>query len=146
MIGITRWRSVSRMSLPVLFRKYRWGIISIAGAWCVFAISVFVLVLLPYYDTDGRAAGHRSRYVRLNQDNTGAIVFVHGVLGDSVSTWTNAETKAYWPDLLTNDPMFDRYNIFVYQFSSPLIGKSYTIEQVAGDMKRVLLKAIIPLT
>jgi pimeloyl-ACP methyl ester carboxylesterase len=110
---------------------------SVVVAWFIVSAFVFIFVLLPVFDTDTGAEGHRSHYVRSNQDN-GVIVFVHGVLGDSVSTWTNPNTKAYWPELLTTDRAFDRYNIFVVEFPSALQGRSYSIDELADVMNLVL--------
>src|SRR4051794_22255743 len=44
-----------------------------------------------------------SRYVRGDTRSENVVVFVHGVFGDAVSTWTNPVTNAYWPELLTKD-------------------------------------------
>jgi len=110
---------------------------SLVIIWCIFSIFLFAVIVLPLIETDGGGGGQRSFYVRSNEGK-GVIIFVHGVLGDSVSTWTNPETKAFWPDLLVKDRTFDQYNIYVYGFASPLAGKSYTIDELADNMRLVL--------
>ena len=81
--------------------------------------------------------GGRSRYVRGPGKNR-VIVFVNGVFGDSVSTWTNAESRAYWPDLLASDPEFSESDIYVYDFESPKLGNAQEILELAGRLKNYL--------
>lgn len=63
------------------------------------------------------------------------IIFVHGLFGDSRSTWTN-ENGTYWPDLLREDPTFKNENIYTFEYSSPKFGLSYTIDELADVMNR----------
>jgi hypothetical protein len=58
-----------------------------------------------------------SKYIRNDEGDT-AIVFIHGVLGDAVSTWTNGD--AYWPKLLMTDRTFDGVDIFVLSYPTKL--------------------------
>jgi pimeloyl-ACP methyl ester carboxylesterase len=118
-------------------RKWRRSLLAI---WCVFTILVFAQVVLPLIVPSGGGVQYASFYVRNNQDR-GVIIFVHGVLGDSKSTWTNPETHAYWPELLTKDTTFDHYNVYVYGFPSPIVGVSYTIDELADNMRLVLNRA-----
>jgi pimeloyl-ACP methyl ester carboxylesterase len=79
-----------------------------------------------------------SKYVRQSSGASTVIVFVHGFMGDGVSTWTSDETGAYWPAMLTHDPTFDGVDIFVYSydtgFNSPL-----AIDELAENMRLVLV-------
>lgn len=118
-------------------QKWRRSLVII---WCIFSIFLFAVIVLPLIETEGGSGGQRSFYVRSNEGKR-VIIFVHGVLGDSLSTWTNPETKAFWPDLLVKDRTFDHYNIYVYGFASPLAGKSYTIDELADNMRLVLRQA-----
>jgi hypothetical protein len=80
-----------------------------------------------------------SRYVDYDKGRKEAIVFVHGVTGDAVETWTNQETKAYWPALLRRDKRFENANVWVFSFSSPKIAAAQNIEELAiklGDELR----------
>jgi pimeloyl-ACP methyl ester carboxylesterase len=81
--------------------------------------------------------GGRSRYVRGPGKNR-VVVFVNGVFGDSVSTWMNAESGAYWPDLLAGDPEFAESDIYVYDFQSPKLGSAQEILELAGRLKNYL--------
>ncbi|HKX28938.1 MAG TPA: toll/interleukin-1 receptor domain-containing protein, partial [Blastocatellia bacterium] len=70
-------------------------------------LAVLLLMLLGgwwlYPSRPLRDVAANSEYIRRNPGNQGVIVFVHGILGDSRSTWTNDSTKAYWPELLVRD-------------------------------------------
>lgn len=72
-----------------------------------------------------------SRFVRNNGSKT-VIVFVHGILGDSVTTWTNG--PSYWPDLLAKDQDFDDADIFVYQYPTSISG-TFSIDELAENMR-----------
>src|SRR5258708_31367476 len=59
----------------------------------------------------------RSQYIReANKDSV--VVFIHGILGDSRSSWTNSGTRAYWPTLMKDDPDFNNFDIFVIGYPS----------------------------
>ncbi len=78
-----------------------------------------------------------SRYVRRTNSET-VIVFVHGVFGGSVGTWTNSQSHAYWPNLLLDDPTFKNADVYVYSYSSPYLGASYTIDELIENMRLML--------
>jgi pimeloyl-ACP methyl ester carboxylesterase len=86
----------------------------------------------------GETLSHTSHYLRDNPDNSTVIVFVHGLFGDSVSTWTNGN-GAYWPELMKNDPDFNKANIYMINYSSSVIAKAYSINELAECMRRDLL-------
>jgi alpha-beta hydrolase superfamily lysophospholipase len=77
----------------------------------------------------------RPESVRESTSDRKVIVFMHGVLGDGKSTWTNTATGAYWPDLLAHDHSFDGYDIFVFAYPSPYLGKSYSIDELADNLR-----------
>jgi pimeloyl-ACP methyl ester carboxylesterase len=83
-----------------------------------------------------------SGYIR-QANNDSVIVFVHGVLGDSRSTWTNVSTKAYWPSLMKNDPYFNRFDIFVVDYPSDFLQSDYTVDELVEVMRRDLESAEI---
>ena len=91
----------------------------------------------PAPSTTVAPAGGRSRYVR-GPDKKRVIIFVNGVFGDSVSTWKNSESGAYWPDLLAADAAFDASDIYVYDFESPPLGNAQEILELAGRLKNFL--------
>src|ERR1035437_5643489 len=76
-----------------------------------------------------------SHYVR-QADKESVVVFVHGVLGDSRSSWTNASTKAYWPTLMKDDPYFNDFDIFVIGYPSSIFHPSYTVDELVEVMRR----------
>lgn len=78
----------------------------------------------------------RSHYVRQQEKSTGVVVFVHGVLGDANTTWSSG--NSYWPKMLASDPVFDKQNIFVYQFPTPMMRHTYTIDEVAENLRLTL--------
>src|SRR5262245_10914450 len=94
-------------------------------------------VLLAFMQS--AAFSQESKYVRRDASKSIAIVFVHGVLGDSVSTWTNGSTKAYWPTLLANDSAFNGASVYVFQYPSPKVGMAYSINELAEVMRRRLV-------
>jgi pimeloyl-ACP methyl ester carboxylesterase len=55
-----------------------------------------------------------SQYVRRVAGSEIVIVFVHGVMGDGESTWTNG--TAYWPAMLASDDTFDGADIFTLSY------------------------------
>lgn len=77
-----------------------------------------------------------SPYVRNLPNDKGVIVFVHGVLGNSVSSWSDG--THYWPAMLRDDPAFDGQNIYVYEYPSPTLGKSFSVDELADNMWLVL--------
>jgi hypothetical protein len=81
------------------------------------------------------AAEPSSIYVRKSTSADTVIVFVHGILGDGLSTWTNQ--KAYWPALLTEDHTFDGSDVFVYSYPTGL-SATFSIDELAEDMRSII--------
>jgi triacylglycerol esterase/lipase EstA (alpha/beta hydrolase family) len=96
-------------------------------------ISAIILLLTPVLGS----AQLGSRYTKQSQGNQSVIVFVHGIFGDSVSTWTN-RNGAYWPDLLGSDPFFSRYDVYTYEYASRLVGTFFSIDEIAENMRLTL--------
>ena len=65
-------------------------------------------------------------------------MFVHGVLGNSVSTWTSSKTKAYWPRLVRGDDAFKESDVFVYNYESSLYNTRLTISDLAANLDTAL--------
>ncbi|MEC8483507.1 MAG: alpha/beta fold hydrolase, partial [Pseudomonadota bacterium] len=63
------------------------------------------------------------------------LVFVHGFVGNGTDTWTNEETTAYWPAIVSKDPLFDRADILVYDYPSSFISQNITINELAKRME-----------
>lgn len=83
--------------------------------------------------TMARAETIPSKYVRQAANADTVIVFVHGVIGDAVSTWT-AKNGTYWPALLAKDPTFDGADIYVYSYATGYWG-SLSIDELAENMR-----------
>lgn len=75
-----------------------------------------------------------------DDNKNSVIVFVHGVLSDSVGAWSNGAGTS-WPCLLATDPTqaFAQANIFVADYRSAFVGTSPSIEDVATDLRKVLI-------
>jgi len=58
-----------------------------------------------------------------NEDQKKAMIFVHGIVGsakdegESLSTFTNEQTKAYWPNLIKSDEFFNSIDLYAYQYT-----------------------------
>jgi len=66
------------------------------------------------------------------------IVFIHGVFGDGTSTWTNPTTGAYFPALIRDDKTFDGVDIWVHEFDTPKLRRTYTIDELADHLRKYL--------
>jgi pimeloyl-ACP methyl ester carboxylesterase len=64
------------------------------------------------------------------------IIFIHGVLGRAAETCRNGST--FWPELLTKDHTFDGQDIYVYSFPSHRLGRSFSVDEVAENLRLVL--------
>lgn len=85
--------------------------------------------------TSGPSAPQQSHYIRHQPEKRRVIIFVHGVLGDTVSTWTNERTQAYWPAMLAKDSTFASANLYVVGYPTPARGQSLTINELAENMR-----------
>jgi hypothetical protein len=99
------------------------------------ALQLFTVLNCTSVARPGSSPAAVSRYVRGDTKSESVVVFVHGVFGDAVSTWTNPTTNAYWPDLLTKDAGFDGVDVFVHSFPSPVLQRSYTVDELADQLR-----------
>lgn len=79
-------------------------------------------------------------YVRGDRDTRAkrVIIFVHGVIGNGTSTWTNQSTGAYFPALVASDGAFASVDVWVHEFDTPKFRQSYTIDELADHLRRYL--------
>lgn len=66
------------------------------------------------------------------------IIFVHGVLGDMDNTWINPTTHNSWPDLIASDPEMKDFDLYVYGYSSPMVGEASNIREIADSFGQQL--------
>ena len=70
------------------------------------------------------------------------VVFVHGLGGDAVGTWTRTRTfspDVFWPCLLRQDPEFSQSNLYVYQYPAALFGNTPPLGKVATTLHEDLV-------
>lgn len=91
----------------------------------------------PAPPTEAEPAPFKSGYLRPPSQKR-VIIFVNGVFGDSVSTWKNTGSGAYWPELIANDPQFAGSDIYVHSFESPRLSQAQEILELARRMKNYL--------
>jgi len=105
----------------------RWSVTTILIAavitWCFWTIfrqsAQTSAVQVRSGETETTTSDFRNKlYVRGPTGNHGVIIFVHGFIGDPISTWTNPTTHAYWPALVAKDHLFDGWDIFTTKYDS----------------------------
>lgn len=65
-----------------------------------------------------------------------ALVFVHGIFGDTLDTWKNAKTGKHFYDLISADPRLgSHFDIFAYGYPSNMLqAGSSTIQEAANRL------------
>ena len=100
--------------------------------------SLHTLLFIIIFVVIASSAFAESRYIRKQNENSGVIVFVHGVKGGATATWTNETTKAFWPHLIRDDATFAGFNIYLYEYPSTLAKANYSIDELAEDMRAAI--------
>lgn len=67
-----------------------------------------------------------------------AIVFVHGVMGDSRTTWLAPGAEAGWPVLVSRDPALPSVDVLAVGYRSTSIGAASNVEEIAVRSLRAL--------
>lgn len=94
-----------------------------------------LLLLMLVSFIDAFAQPHQiSGYLNRDPSRKEVIVFVHGVIGDAKDTWTNEQTKAYWPSLIRSDETFSAANVWVFSFFSPKLQNAQNVEELARKL------------
>jgi pimeloyl-ACP methyl ester carboxylesterase len=105
----------------------------------VLRLLFIVPLLLSACFSTAHAANPTSYFVKGPSANPKKLViFVHGILGDSGSTWTNIQTGAFWPKLVADDPDFQGYDVYVYGYLSPHLSEASNIAEIASRMGQQL--------
>lgn len=72
------------------------------------------------------------------------IIFVHGFIGDARETWLHDRTSSYWPELITTDEAFSDADIATYRYETSLFEQSFSIDEIADNLRLRLNAAKIP--
>lgn len=80
----------------------------------------------------GRTAGPGARTL---------VVFLHGYLGDPTSTWTNEQTKHFWPQSLVQDESFAGVDAFVFGYRTAALATTLNVTELAAALKEYLEEA-----
>src|ERR1700677_908086 len=70
-------------------------------------------------------------------NETTSIVFVHGVLSDGDSCWTN-KNGAYWPGLISKDPDLSNLGIYVFTYKTGFFSGTYRLSDIVDSLKEHL--------
>ena len=65
------------------------------------------------------------------------IIFVHGLFGDPVLSWTN-RAGISWQQLIRQDQAFERFSVARVRYNTPLLTRTSTIEEIATRVLRRL--------
>ena len=96
--------------------------------------TLLMLVLVTACSSVTAQVRSASGYMDRDSSRTEVIVFVHGLTGDAKDTWTNDNTKAYWPSLLRGDPTFAEANVWVFSYFSPKLNDAQNVEELATKL------------
>lgn len=70
------------------------------------------------------------------------VIFVHGLGGQPVGTWSAGAPLASWPCLMRSDSQFSAVNVYLYGYDTGVLGAHPTTSDVAAHML-VKLKPVI---
>lgn len=97
------------------------------------AIALLVLIALP-----GAAhAQERYEWIRQDPSKPGLLIFIHGIIGGA-NTFSSADGKRKWPELVRDDPLFQDMNILRYDYASALMGPGFTSRGLAARFRNDL--------
>jgi len=92
----------------------------------------FLAFLQPHLGAAALASTAGSGRTRL-------MVFVHGGHGDYVATWTNTNTKVYWPELVRDDATnFGSMDVAMFDYFTPRSLQADGVEKNASKLRDML--------
>jgi pimeloyl-ACP methyl ester carboxylesterase len=104
---------------------------------------LIVLVSLSLGCASTTEAPHAVSDYRGERNRENVVVFIHGVLGSPESSWRNASTGAYFPDLLQADLGSD-YSIYLVRYVTPATASASTIPEIAErELQRLKDNAVL---
>ena len=93
---------------------------------CYSIALLFFIALTP-------ANAEEPRYFRRTEGASTVIVFVHGFLGNAISSWTNG--RSYWPQMVAEDATFKNSDVYVYEYPTHAANFDFSIDELADDMR-----------
>ncbi len=66
------------------------------------------------------------------------IVFVHGIFGNAINTWTCQRANVYWPKLILSDRAFADSDVYVLAYDSPYMGNRMNIDEIVNNVNNRL--------
>lgn len=106
-----------------------------AAVLIIAAIKITPIVIRLFASGHSENPHDGMRAIRERKGSKEAIVFVHGINGDADGTWTNPDTMAYFPKLLLDDPVFDRFDIYVFEYATGYVTKTSRIDEVGENLR-----------
>jgi len=97
--------------------------------WILLALTLEVLVVPPVIGQ--QSPRNNTRYSYTASDTV--FVFVHGIFSNSEDCWTSPSRK-YWPEILDQDPRFDKPNIFLGGYYTDASSGLYGIRNAADEL------------
>ena len=103
----------------------------------VILLSTFIITILSI-PSISQESHCQSRYFSKSENNKQSLllVFVHGILGDCTTTWTNKRVDTYWPEMAGKDPFLKGAHVYVYYYPSSPLNPSPSIGQILSDMNQ----------
>jgi pimeloyl-ACP methyl ester carboxylesterase len=104
------------------------------------AVTLFSVLFLISCSVRTDEASHPTAsvsFVSMPKTSEKLIVFIHGVFGDPVLTWTNQAGQS-WPDLMKLDDNFRDFSLATVRYYTPTIGRASSIEEAATRLLRQL--------
>ena len=79
------------------------------------------------------AASQAGSHYERQENKARVIVFVHGLFGNPIDTWT-CPKGAYWPKLLLSDSAFNDSDIYVLGYATPTLGNRMNVDEIVGNI------------
>lgn len=96
---------------------------------------------VPSNDALEKANSNSSQWVlQANPHSKVALVFVHGIFGDAIGSWTNQNGKKFFDLLASKIPSENAVDMFAFGFTSEMFSdRSFDIREAANKLQQQLL-------
>ncbi len=101
---------------------------------CVFIFSICVLLSSPSFCQAKSSISWKKKV----KTNRAAIIFVHGLNGSGLKTWSGKRSGRNWTDMLRLDEAFKDADIGVFNYDSGEAAPSMSIEDIAKNASSLL--------